>query len=108
MNVHELCEDGQQLTGYVDVQMLSHLLPDVTSLRDFDNAIDKLRLGQENALILPEKMQLALAFVSLLRATQPQKQRIVRNLMGVQAPMARQQQPAQPAAAQPAQSEEIA
>jgi hypothetical protein len=43
-------------------------------------------------MTLAEKLQLALAFISLFRANRPQKQLIIRNLMGVQAAPAQNQE----------------
>lgn len=83
MNVYDLFEDTEQLTGYIDVQTLAKMLPEVNNAMDFEDAVDKLRLGQEDHLTLPEKMQLALAFISLIRADGPQKLLAIRNLMSV-------------------------
>lgn len=85
MNVYDLFENTEQLTGYIDVQTLAKMLPEVNNAMDFEDAVDKLRLGQEDHLTLPEKMQLALAFISLIRADGPQKLLAIRNLMSVQA-----------------------
>jgi len=85
MNVYDLFEDTGQLTGYLDVQTLAKMLPEVNNAMDFEEAVDKLRLGQEDHLTLPEKMQLALAFISLIRADGPQKLLAIRNLMSVKA-----------------------
>lgn len=85
MKVYDLFEDTQQLTGYIDVQTLARMLPEVNNAMNFEDAVDKLRLGQEDHLTLPEKMQLALAFISLIRADGPEKLLAIRNLMSVRA-----------------------
>lgn len=103
MIVDDLFEQaaGQELSGYLNPQALSRLLPAVNNQRDFSNALTKLRLGQEVVLTLPEKMQLSMAFISLVRAEPSQKQNIMRNLMSVHGTTLAPSQPGQPPGTQP-------
>lgn len=106
MHLDDLFEqqEPQELTGYLDPQALVSLLPDVNSKPDFTNALNKLRLGRQDLLTMPEKMQLASGFISFIRAEPQQKQGILRILMGVHGPTTapkQTMQPTQPAGTPP-------
>ena len=96
MKTTELFESANdKLTGYIDIPALAHLLPDITNPAMFDEALDKLRLGQATVLTVPEKIQLALAFVSLVGLNATQKTQVMRMLSTVHAVPANQQQQTQ-------------
>jgi hypothetical protein len=86
MKTHELFEAvNDKLTGYLDISSLMKLLPDINNAENFETALTKLRLGQGADLTIPEKMQLALAFIGLLGLDGPSKSQVLRILMGFQA-----------------------
>lgn len=95
MKTTELFEAAtDKLSGYIDIPALAQLLPDITNTTMFDMALDKLRLGQSISLTMPEKIQLALAFVSLIGLDANKKTEVMRMLSTVKAvPSA---QPVQP------------
>jgi hypothetical protein len=64
------------LTGYVDVQTLAGLLPDIDNPAEFQSALNKLRLGQGNDLTIAERKQLSLAFISFI-GLEPAKKAII-------------------------------
>jgi hypothetical protein len=85
MNFSELFEAvNSSMTGYLNIQGLAKLLPDINDAENFENAMNKLRLGKGNELILEEKMQLALAFISLIGLDPGQKSRVMRVIMSIQ------------------------
>jgi hypothetical protein len=75
---------NDKLVGYVDIQAITQMLPDIDNPANFENAMTKLRLGQAASLTMPEKIQLALAFISLVGLTGPQKSLFIRQIMAVQ------------------------
>ena len=76
---------NDQLTGYLNIPGLAQILPDINNVADFDEALDKLRLGQGAYLTVPEKMQLALAFISLVGLDAQHKTLVMRMLSGITA-----------------------
>jgi hypothetical protein len=86
MDAAELFEAvDDRLSGYLNIQGLAKMLPDVTNIEMFDQALSALRLGQGTHLTMPQKMQLALAFISVIGLTLPQKSQVMRLLSASQA-----------------------
>lgn len=96
----EALNDGLQ--GYFDINALAGLLPDINDTENFENAMTKVRLGQSAFLTVPEKMQLALAFISLIGLDGPQKTQVMRQIMSVQASSGPQAQASTQQASAPA------
>lgn len=76
---------SQPLTGAIDVRGLAKLLPGLTDMTQFANAMTKVRTGKTNNLTIAERMQLALAFIALIGDTSDTKYAALRKLMPVQA-----------------------
>lgn len=85
MKTDEIFEGiGDNLAGFVDINTIASMLPDLSNVTLFQNAINKVRLGQGTDLTFQERQQLALAFISLLGLPAPQKSTFIRLLMSVQ------------------------
>jgi hypothetical protein len=104
MKTSELFEDDPGLTGYLDVQALAKLLPEVTAPDLFLSALTKIRIGKDSELTLQEKLQMALGFMSLIAMDATQKSMVMHQIMSVktdpeQVAQAKQpqQKPTQPA-----------
>lgn len=108
MKTSELFEAvNAPLEGYFDINALASLLPDVNNDESFESAMTKVRLGQAAFLTVPEKMQLALAFISLVGLDGPQKTMVMRQIISVKnGPVAAPAQAQQPAPAQNQQNPE--
>ncbi len=86
MKVNQLFEAiDDRLSGFINIPALAHLLPDITNIPQFDSAVDKLKVGQGGYLTIPEKMQLAQAFIGLLGLDAPNKSRVLTLLSGIKA-----------------------
>ncbi len=104
MDITELFEEvDQALAGYINIPGLAQMLPDVNNAEMFDDAMDKIRLGQGSYLTVPEKMQLALAWISLVGLNATQKSQIFRLLSASRA-VPKQAQPQTAAQVQPGQT----
>jgi hypothetical protein len=77
---------SRPLTGVIDVHGLAKLLPGLTDMTQFVNAMTKVRTGKTNTLTIAERMQLALAFIALVGDPSETKYAALRKLMPMQAP----------------------
>lgn len=85
MNLKEIFEAvSSPMTGYLNVQGLANLLPDITNINNFTSAMNKLRLGQGDILTIPEKMELAMAFISFVGLDAPGKTLVSRQVSAIQ------------------------
>lgn len=85
MNIKELFEAvSDPLKGYMDVNSLTSLLPDIDNVSVFTSAMNKIRLGQGSMLTYAEKIQLGLAWVSFVGLDAPHKSIVSSKLMAVQ------------------------
>ena len=85
MDTKELFEAGvgDKLSGYMDINGLTKLLPDIDNPNVFTNAMNKLRLGQGEILTYFEKTQLANAWISFIGLDSTQKSVVTGKLMDI-------------------------
>lgn len=77
--------DDTPLEGTIDARGLAALLPEITDVNRFVTAVAKVKNGSHERLSFRETMQLALAFISLMRDPSKIKQQAIRRISRVQA-----------------------